>query len=458
MIEEAPVAVPPVGDHAAADRLEVLAVPGLPEFAEGQDLAAAIAEGAPWLRDGDVVVVTSKVVSKVEGRIVDVPADPAGREAARRELVFAEARRVVASFRSSLITQNRLGIVQAASGVDNSNIALDKIALLPEDPDGSAARLRAALHELSGVTVGVVITDTMGRAWRVGQTDAAIGSAGIGVLHRYHGGVDSYGNELSVTAVAVADEIAAAADLVKGKLGAMPVAVVRGLAAQDDGSTAADLLRPVEEDLFRLGTDEAVAQGRREAVLLRRSIREFDDRPVDPAVVRRAIGIALTAPAPHHTRPVRFVWLRDRRRRDTLLEAMREKWVRDLLADGRDEAWARRRTRRGDLLFRAPELVLPFMVPDGAHDYPDERRSAAEHTMFTVAGGAAVQGLLVALAAEDVGSCWVSSTMFCADLVREELDLPADWHPLGAVAVGHPVAGPQPPREPRDPASGLVEL
>ncbi|WP_075744276.1 MULTISPECIES: coenzyme F420-0:L-glutamate ligase [Actinoalloteichus] len=447
-----------MGDHAAPHSLEILPVPGLPEFTEGQDLAAAISAGAPWLRDGDVVVVTSKVVSKVEGRVVDVPADPEGREAARRALVLAEAQRVVASFRSTLITQNRLGIVQAASGVDNSNIALDKIALLPADPDGSAARLRAALRERSGVTVGVVITDTMGRAWRVGQTDAAIGAAGLGVLHHYQGGVDSYGNALAVTQVAVADEIAAAADLVKGKLGAMPVAVVRGLAVRDDGSVAADLIRPVEQDLFRLGADEAVAQGRREAVLLRRSIREFDSRPVDPTVLRRAIGIALTAPAPHHTRPVRFVWLRDEARRTRLLTAMREKWLRDLLTDGRDEEWARRRTRRGDLLFRAPELVLPFMVPDGAHSYPDERRSAAEHTMFTVAGGAAVQGLLVALAAEDVGSCWVSSTLFCPDLVREELELPADWHPLGAVAVGHPVDGPQSPREPRDPASGLVEL
>ncbi|AOS65457.1 coenzyme F420-0:L-glutamate ligase [Actinoalloteichus hymeniacidonis] len=447
-----------VADHAAPSSVQLFPVAGLPEFAEGDDLAAAIAAAADWLRDGDVVVVTSKVLSKVEGRLVQVPADPEGREEARRALVLSEAQRVVASFRSTLITENRLGIVQAASGVDNSNIALNQIALLPVDPDGSAARLRAALHEALGVTVGIVITDTMGRAWRVGQTDAAIGAAGIGVLHGYRGGVDSHGNELSVTQVAVADEIAAAADLVKGKLGGQPVAVVRGLSVHDDGSAASDLVRPVEDDLFRLGADEAIAQGRREAVLLRRSVREFDSRPVDPEIVRRAVGIALTAPAPHHTHPVRFVWLRDDERRLRLLTAMREQWQRDLIADGRSAEWAARRTTRGDLLFKAPEVVLPFMVPDGAHDYPDDRRSASERTMFTVAGGAAVQGLLVALAAEEVGSCWVSSTMFCPELVRRELELPDDWNPLGAVAVGYPADGPQPPRDPRAPESGLVEL
>ncbi|MCP2167941.1 coenzyme F420-0:L-glutamate ligase [Goodfellowiella coeruleoviolacea] len=445
-------------DHAAKATVEILPVPGLPEFRPGDDLTAAIASAVPWLRDGDVVVVTSKVVSKVEGRLVKVPTDPEARDAVRREHVAAEAVRVVARKFRTLITENRLGLVQAASGVDASNVAGDEIALLPTDPDGSAARLRAGLRELLGVDVAVVITDTMGRTWRLGQTDVAIGAAGMAVLHGYAGQIDRQGNQLAVTNIAVADEVAAAADLVKGKLGANPVAVVRGLSIEDNGSTARDLVRPVDEDLFRMGTEEAIAQGRAEAVLLRRSVRAFTDEPVDAEALRRAVGAALTAPAPHHTRPVRFVHVRDRDLRTRLLEAMRAAWQRDLRGDNMSEDRISRRIRRGDLLFGATELVVPFLVREGAHDYPDQRRAEAERTMFTIAGGAAVQGLLVALAAEGLGSCWVSSTIFCPDVVREVLDLPATWEPLGAVAVGHPVDGPLTPRPPRDLTDGLIEL
>ncbi|HYS34260.1 MAG TPA: coenzyme F420-0:L-glutamate ligase, partial [Pseudonocardiaceae bacterium] len=444
-----------MNDHASGP-VELLPVTGLPEFRPGDDLAAAIATAAPWLRDGDVLVVTSKAISKVEGRLVEAPTDPAGREAARRALVLSEAVRVVAAFNNFVITENALGIVQAASGVDNSNIAVGELALLPVDPDASAGRLRTDLHRLLGVDVAVVITDTMGRAWRIGQTDTAIGSAGLTVLHRYAGTVDPQGNELAVTEVAVADEIAAAADLVKGKLRGVPAAVVRGLSPVDDGSGARHLIRPVDEDLFRLGTNEAIRQGRREAVLVRRSIRAFAPTPVDADAMRRAVAAALTAPAPHHTRPVRFVWLRSRPLRTKLLDEMRAAWRSDLRGDDFTADQIDRRVARGDLLYGATEIVLPFLVPDGMHTYPDARRNAAEHTMFTVAAGGAVQGLLVALAAEGIGSCWVSSTIFAADVVRSVLDLPADWEPLGAVAVGHPLDGPLSPREPRDLGEGLT--
>src|SRR5690606_38915650 len=137
--------------------------------------------------------------------------------------------------------------------------------------------LRNGLRERLGVEVAVVITDTMGRAWRVGQTDVAIGASGLRVLHSYAGQTDAHGNELQVTEVAVADELAAAADLVKGKLRGVPVAVVRGLTIVDDGSSAQDLIRPAEQDLFRLGTAEAMAEGRKQAVLVRRSVRAFSD-------------------------------------------------------------------------------------------------------------------------------------------------------------------------------------
>ncbi|GAB2981901.1 coenzyme F420-0:L-glutamate ligase [Saccharothrix stipae] len=442
-------------DHAAPAPITVLPVTGLPEFRPGDDLASAVASAAPWLADGDVVVVTSKVLSKVEGRLVSVPADPEERDAVRRQWVEAEAVRVLARRGRTLITENKLGIVQAASGVDASNVAGDEIALLPVDPDGSAAALRAALASRLGVSVAVVVTDTMGRAWRVGQTDAAIGASGLAVLHRYAGSADGFGNPLVVTEVAVADEIAAAADLVKGKLGAVPVAVVRGLAVADDGSTARDLARPVAEDLFRLGTAEAVAQGRAEAVLLRRSVRAFSPAPVAAEAVRRAVAAALTAPAPHHTRPVRFVRLTARR--DVLLDAMADRWRADLRGDGLPEDRVDARVRRGDILRDAPEVVVPFLVRTGEHAYPDARRTAAERTMFTIAGGAAVQGLLVALAAEGLGSCWVSSTIFCADVVREVLELPDSWEPLGAVAIGHPEVE-LTPRSPAESDERFLEL
>lgn len=443
----------------AAQRIEILPVEGLPEFRPGDDLTGAIAAQAPWLRSGDVVVVTSKVVSKTEGMLVRVPDDPEQRDAARRELVEREAVRVLARIGRTAITENHLGIVQAASGVDASNVDAGEVALLPHDPDASALALRNGLRERLGVEVAVVVTDTMGRAWRIGQTDAAIGSSGLRVLRSYAGEKDAQGNELAVTEIAVADEVAAAADLVKGKLRAVPVAVVRGLTIGDDvpgAATARDLVRPADEDLFRLGTREAITQGRREAVLTRRSVRDFTTDPVDPDAVRRAVGAALTAPAPHHTRPVRFGWLRTRAERDKLLDAMREAWRADLAGDGFTPEQIARRVRRGELLYTAPEVVVPFLVPDGAHTYRDARRNDCEHTMFTVAGGAAVQALLVALAAEGLGSCWIGSTIFAADVVRRTLGLDDDWYPLGAVAIGHP-ATPLSPRQPRDLDEGLIE-
>ena len=153
-------------DHAAPGAHQRPPVTGLPEFRPGDDLAGALAAAAPWLADGDVVVVTSKVFSKVEGRLVAAPTDPEERDRLRRELVDAETERVIARRGRTLIVAGKLGIVQAAAGVDGSNVAADELALLPADPDASAARLRADLRGLLGVDVGVVVTDTMGRTWR----------------------------------------------------------------------------------------------------------------------------------------------------------------------------------------------------------------------------------------------------------------------------------------------------
>ena len=191
-----------------AGALTVAPVTGLPEITAGSDLAALIADAAPDLRDGDILVVTSKIVSKAEGRVM---------AASREQAIEAETARVVARRGATTIAQTRHGLVLAAAGVDESNTAPGTVVLLPEDPDESARRLRKALHARTGRTVGVVITDTMGRPWRAGQTDNAIGAAGVTPVRDYRGEADTFGNILEVTVAAVADEIAAAADLVKGK-------------------------------------------------------------------------------------------------------------------------------------------------------------------------------------------------------------------------------------------------
>ncbi|WP_171163118.1 coenzyme F420-0:L-glutamate ligase [Streptomyces sp. I05A-00742] len=416
----------------------VWALPGLPEVRAGDDLtklvaAAATAEGLPGLADGDVLVVTSKIVSKAEGQILEA----ADREAA----IDAETVRLVARRGPLRIVENRLGLVMAAAGVDASNTPAGTVLLLPEDPDASARALRAGLRDTLGVDVGVVITDTAARPWRAGLTDMTIGAAGVRVLDDLRGGTDAHGNPLSATIVATADELAAAGDLVKGKADGLPVAVVRGLphVVDEDAPGARELVRPAAEDMFRLGTSEAV----REAVKLRRTVREFQDEPVDPGAVRRAVAAGLTAPAPHHTTPWRFVLLESAESRLRLLDAMRDAWIADLRADGRPEESIAKRVRRGDVLRNAPCLVVPCLVMDGSHTYPDARRNTAEREMFIVAMGAGVQNFLVALAAEQLGSAWVSSTMFCKDVVREVLELPEDWDPMGAVAVGRASAGPR---------------
>jgi len=457
-------------EHAAPGDVTLWAPDDLPEFRPGDDLAGILAEALTAdpheLTDGDVVVLTSKVLSKTEGRIVPAPTDPEERDALRRRLVEQESVRLVARVNRTLITENRLGIVQAAAGVDGSNVETGELALLPTDPDASAAALAADLRRITGARVAVLVTDTMGRAWRTGQIDMAIGAAGMRVSVGYDGAVDRQGNELLVTDVAVADEVAAAADLVKGKLGARPVAVVRGLghllvdddndAGNDDDSapspdvprTARDLVRDGEFDLFRLGTAEALAQGRREAVPARRSVRRFSDEPVDAEALAEAVADALTAPAPHHSTPIRFVRVTGQAR-VRLLDALRADWERDLRADGHTGDVLARRLGRGDILRECPELIVPFVDDaSGAHTYPDERRAACEVTMFTVAGGAAVQSLLVALAARGLGSCWIGSTIFAADTTRRELGVPDTWRPLGGVAVGYP-AEPVPARAAR---------
>ncbi len=262
--------------------IHVFTLEGIGEIGAGADLAAHIAAAAgSRLEDGDILAVTSKIVSKAEGR--QVPATD------REQAITDETVRVVATRAYpggvTRIVENRQGLVMAAAGVDASNTPEGTVLLLPVNPDASARALCVALRARTGLRLGVLITDTVGRPWREGQTDIAIGAAGVAVLEDLRGTTDASGRRLDVTVAAVADEIAGAADLVKGKSSGNPVAVVRGLgrlvearksdgtgaagadfgadfgAGADAGAGAAALLRPSENDMFRLGTAEAIAEG-----------------------------------------------------------------------------------------------------------------------------------------------------------------------------------------------------
>jgi coenzyme F420-0:L-glutamate ligase/coenzyme F420-1:gamma-L-glutamate ligase len=243
--------------------VRVIGLPGIPELEAGDDLAAILADAAGrigGLERGDVLVVAQKAVSKVEGRVVDLAeVEPSERahelagdgDPRRVEVILRETREIVRSRPPLVITETLHGFVCASAGVDASNAkGLDTLVLLPLDPDASAAHLRAAIAERTGMTVGVVVSDSFGRAWRQGTTDVALGVAGLEALRDYRGRRDSVGYEMHATQIAIADEIAGAAELVMGKTDGVPAALVRGLRVEGTGS-GRDLLMPRERDLFR---------------------------------------------------------------------------------------------------------------------------------------------------------------------------------------------------------------
>jgi coenzyme F420-0:L-glutamate ligase/coenzyme F420-1:gamma-L-glutamate ligase len=369
--------------------LEILPVTGIGEVSPKTDLAALIMSAAGWIVDGDVLVVTSKIVSKAEGRLVDVPEAGPEREAVRDALLAAETARVVARRGPTRIVQTHHGLVMAAAGIDASNVERSRLVLLPVDPDGSARALRAALRERYDRRVGVVVTDTMGRPWRLGLTDVAIGAAGVVAVRDYRGELDPYGNELQVTQMADIDELAGAGELVKGKYDQVPVAVIRGYGGvtDDDGPGARALVRDAEQDMFSLGTAEARALGRSEMATLA-DATEFAHHPVGPEPVATALaGVGVAAAG--------FTHVTDAGVRDKL---------RDLAPKG------------------AAEVVIPHVPADADH--------------WTVAGiGAAVHRLRAALASAGLATAWVPAD---AAAITELAQLPPGHEPLGLLAVGAP--------------------
>jgi coenzyme F420-0:L-glutamate ligase / coenzyme F420-1:gamma-L-glutamate ligase len=424
--------------------VEVHPVRGLPEIAPGDDLAGLIA-ASTRLRDGDVAVVTQKVVSKSEGRMV---AAGDGKE----DWVGREARRVVARRGDLLIAETRHGFVCANAGVDASNVTQGFLTLLPEDPDASAERIRAGLAERTGRRVAVVVTDTFGRPWRRGVVNVAIGCAGVPSLIDLRGTKDAAGRVLEATVVALADEVAAAAGLVMGKADGVPVAIVRGLRPDAPTGPARDLIRPPQEDLFRYSPSTAI--------IARRTVREFGPGDVTRDVLREAVAAALTAPVPHGTRHRRRPWtwvvLQSAPAKRRVLGAMAAAWRRDLRRDGTPNRVIDRRLRRSDaLLGAAPVLLLPFLSLTNADHYEDDRRREAERDMFLLATGAAVQNLLLALGARGFASAWVSSSLFCKPETAEAVGLGPEWLAMGSVAAGPPPVDEPPPRPPVDPTDHM---
>lgn len=427
--------------------IEIHPLRGVPEVSPGDDLAGMLGDAAAsiGLEDGDVVAVTQKVVSKAEGRLVDAAE---GKDA----WVARESRRVLARRGDLVIAETKHGLVCANAGVDASNVPQGFLSLLPEDPDGSADRIRAGLETRSGSRLGVIVTDTFGRPWRRGLVEVAIGSSGFPALLDLRGSKDAAGRELETTVLALADEVASAAGLVMEKADGVPAAIVRGVSVEGPAVAAAEVVRPPEEDLFRFSPLAAIGA--------RRTVREFTDQPVPRALIAEAVAAALTAPVPHGSRhpkrPWTWVVLDSSSAQRTLLDAMAAAWVRDLRSDRTDDEVIARRLGRSDaLLGRAPVLAVPFLSLEHADDYPDERRRQAERDMFVLATGAAIQSFMLALSAQGLGSAWVSSSLFCKDETADAVGLDRSWLAMGALAIGHPPSGASPPRPPIDPGDHL---
>lgn len=429
-------------------KISIIALPTATHFQAGDSLVDAIDDALraakETLQPYDVLLITSKVVSLTENAVVTRPQGDLTQ--ARRDQARRDADSIVADSPHVLVTRTHHGFVAANGGIDASNMADGtKLLLLPHDPDGSAASLREAIQTRHGVPTAVIITDTFGRAWRMGQTDVALGVSGISALRDERGQSDLYGHTLDVTEAAVADALAGASDLVRTKASGTPFVLVRGvdpaLFADTKNREGATLVRPADRDLFRFGGPTAVEEG----LGARRTVRQFEkNRLVDEQVLTKAVEAALSVSAPHHATPWQFVQLTDTTR-DLLLTRMAALWQHDLARDGvSDTTIAARREKSDRVLRDAPTLLAAFVSLDGAHTYPDRRRSRAEQNLFLLSGGAAIQNFQVTLSAHGAASAWLSAPLFCTDVVRLTLRTPATWYPVGFLACGYPVTRPAP--------------
>lgn len=433
------------------------ALASVPLVRPGDDLAdiilAALAASGERLRDGDVLVIAQKIVSKAQNRQVRLdtvtPSEDAERlahevnkDARLVELILRESTEVVRHRRDVLVVAHRLGLVIANAGIDQSNIeqgAIDDAALLlPEDPDATCVDMREKLRARTGASVGVIINDSHGRAFRNGTVGVAIGASGIPALADLRGTSDLFGRRLHSTEVALADEIASAASLLMGQAGeGRPIVLARGIAnARGDGS-AADLVRPKAIDLFR---PTSLADGLKR----RRSIRRYTATPIRDAVIMRLLEAGITAPSAHNRQPWRFVVLRDAakmRLAQATAERLREDRGRDgaHVADIEQDA-----TRSIARIIGAPAAILVCLSMEDMDVYPDGNRTAAEHQMAVQSTAMAMQNILLAAHSEGLGASVMCAPLFCGDTVREALSLPIAWEPQALITLGYPANGDRP--------------
>jgi coenzyme F420-0:L-glutamate ligase/coenzyme F420-1:gamma-L-glutamate ligase len=387
----------------------------MPEVRPGDDLPTllvrALTEGGLELGDGDVLAITQKVVSKAEGRLVaEGPGGKAG-------WVAHEARRIVARRGDLVIAETRHGFVCANAGVDASNVAEGFLTLLPEDPDGSAERVRSAMEAAFGVSIGVVVTDTFGRAWRQGLVNVAIGCAGLPAVIDLRGTKDATGRVLDVTVEALADEVAAAAGLVMGKAEGIPAAIVRGIRVEEPPLPASALVRPPEEDLFRQSPLETL---RAQRASMAAPSRTFGPGDVPNAALQEAIRAAFAGVHPDEPAACLFVATRRGPARRRLLSAL------ELGVAAAED---------GAALREAPVVIVPFVRSPAPTSHQDHDRARSDRDAVMAVGGAAIQSTILGLHAQGLSSRWVRCTCSQA-ATRDAVGVGEEWIALGAIAIG----------------------
>jgi coenzyme F420-0:L-glutamate ligase/coenzyme F420-1:gamma-L-glutamate ligase len=448
-------AAPHGGDQPVSARLTALA--GVPLVKEGDDLPgliiAALETSGERLRDGDVLIIAQKIVSKAEGRLVrlaDVTPTARALSLARDvnkdprlvELILQESSEIVRNRREVLVVAHRLGFVLANAGIDQSNVEHgddgEMALLLPRDPDASCARLRQALKRRTGADVGIIINDSHGRAFRNGVVGVALGVDGVAALTNLRGTPDLFSRRLRHTEVGAADEIASAASLLMGQSAeGHPIVLARGLPLQRGEGKAADLIRPKELDLFRA----PAAENNINVVLGRRSIRRYTAQVVPDDLIDTLLRAATHAPSAHNRQPWRFAILKNAAVKLRLAEAMGGQLRLDRTRDGDPpDAIEKDVARSIARISQAPVAIVACMTMEDMDRYADTRRSLAERQMAVQGTAMAMQNLLLAANAAGLGSSIMCAPLFCPDTVRACLNIPVQWEPQGLITLGWPAA------------------
>lgn len=431
-----------------------VALVGVPLVQPGDDLAAIIlaslSASNETLRDGDVLVIAQKIVSKAQNRLVqlrDVSPSPqaerlaceVNKDARLVELILRESTEVVRYRRDVLIVAHRLGLVMANAGIDQSNVDQgleDGVALLlPEDPDRTCDELRTALRVATGAKVGIIINDSHGRAFRNGTVGVAIGASGVTALTDLRGVPDLYHRRLQSTEVGLADEIASAASLLMGQADeGRPIVLARGIMTAQGQGCAAELVRPKKIDLFRIAAD-----GIAELIGNRRSIRRYADKPLSDGIIEQLLEAAISAPSAHNRQPWRFAVVKTGSAKERLAKAMGERLREDRSRDGDAaeviEADVARSIAR---ITGAPVVISVCLTMEDMDSYPNGRRAGAEHLMAVQSSAMAMQNILLMANAAGLGASVMCAPLFCPETVRAALALPGYWEPQALITLGYP--------------------